>query len=134
MPFVRIDLIRGRRPEDIRAIADAAHRAIVDVLAVPERDRFQVITEHDADHIIALDAGLGFERTDRLVMIQIFTQSGRTTEVKQQVFATIAKQLEPLGIAGEDVFVSIFENGPQDWSFGFGRAQYVEGDLAVPGR
>ncbi|WP_342342293.1 tautomerase family protein [Streptomyces griseoruber] len=46
MPFVRIDLIRGRRPEDIRAIADATHQALVDVLAIPERDRFQVITEH----------------------------------------------------------------------------------------
>ncbi|MEU9346460.1 tautomerase family protein [Streptomyces sp. NPDC048278] len=133
MPFVRIDLIRGRRPEEIRAIADAAHRALVDVLEIPERDRFQVITEHDADHVIALDAGLGFERTDRLVMIQVFTQSGRTTEVKQQVFRAVAKQLEPLGIGGADVFVGIIENGPQDWSFGFGRAQYVEGDLAVPG-
>ncbi|KOV75184.1 MULTISPECIES: tautomerase family protein [unclassified Streptomyces] len=134
MPLVRIDLIRGRRPDDIRAIADAAHRALVDVLDIPERDRFQIITEHDADHVIALDAGLGFERTDGLVMIQIFTQSGRSTEVKQRVYRTVAKQLEALGIAGEDVFVSFMENGPQDWSFGFGRAQYVEGDLAVPGR
>ncbi|MEV5171106.1 tautomerase family protein [Streptomyces flaveolus] len=134
MPLVRIDLIRGRRPDDIRAIADAAHRALVDVLDIHERDRFQIITEHDADHVIALDAGLGFERTDGLVMIQIFTQSGRSTEVKQRVYRTVAKQLEALGIAGEDIFVSFMENGPQDWSFGFGRAQYVEGDLAVPGR
>ncbi|KOG63002.1 tautomerase [Streptomyces antibioticus] len=134
MPLVRIDLIRGRRPDDIRAIADATHRALVDVLDIPERDRFQIITEHDADHVIALDAGLGFERTDGLVMIQIFTQSGRSTEVKQRVYRTVAKQLEALGIAGEDVFVSFMENGPQDWSFGFGRAQYVEGDLAIPGR
>ncbi|MFE4963553.1 tautomerase family protein [Streptomyces sp. NPDC056660] len=134
MPFVRIDLIRGRRPEEVRAIADATHRALVDVLDIPERDRFQVITEHDADHVIALDAGLGFERTDRLVMLQIFTQSGRTTEGKQRLFHTIATQLEPLGISGADVFIGIVENGPQDWSFGFGRAQYTEGDLAVPGR
>ncbi|MEV5144667.1 tautomerase family protein [Streptomyces sp. NPDC052727] len=67
-------------------------------------------------------------------MIQIFTQSGRSTEVEQRVYRTIAKHLEALGIAGEDIFVSIMENGPQDWSFGFGRAQYVQGDLAVPGR
>lgn len=52
----------------------------------------------------------------------------------QRVFATLAERLEPLGIAGEDVFVSVFENAPQDWSFGFGRAQYIEGDLGVPGR
>ncbi|MFE2066271.1 tautomerase family protein [Streptomyces sp. NPDC059467] len=84
--------------------------------------------------MIALDAGLGFERSDKLVMIQIFTQSGRSTEVKQRLFHTIAEQLEPLGIGGEDVFIGIVENGPQDWSFGFGRAQYAEGDLAVPGR
>ncbi|MGX1675897.1 tautomerase family protein [Streptomyces sp. NPDC055400] len=134
MPLVRIDLIRGRRPADLRAIADATHRALVDVLAIPERDRFQIVTEHDADHVIALDAGLGFERSDRLVMIQIFTQEGRTTEVKQRVFHTIAEQLEPLGIGGEDVFVSVVENGSQDWSFGFGRAQYTEGLLPVPGR
>ncbi|WP_019074573.1 tautomerase family protein [Streptomyces hokutonensis] len=134
MPFVRIDLIRGRRPEEVRAIADATHRALVDVLDIPERDRFQVITEHDADHVIALDAGLGFERTDRVVMLQIFTQSGRTTEVKQRLFHSIAERLEPLGISGADVFIGIVENGPQDWSFGFGRAQYTEGDLAVPGR
>jgi phenylpyruvate tautomerase PptA (4-oxalocrotonate tautomerase family) len=134
MPFVRIDLIRGRRPDEVRAIADATHQALVDVLGIPERDRFQVITEHDADHVIALDAGLGFERTDRLVMIQIFTQSGRTTEVKQGLYRNIAAQLEFLGISGEDVFIGIVENGPQDWSFGFGRAQYVEGVLPVPGR
>ncbi|WP_416971708.1 tautomerase family protein [Streptomyces sp. 4F14] len=134
MPFVRIDLIRGRGAEEVRAVADAAHRAIVEVLEIPERDRFQVITEHDADHVIALDAGLGFERSENLVMLQIFTQGGRATEVKQRVFAAVAKHLEPLGIAGEDIFISFMENGPQDWSFGFGRAQYTEGLLAVPGR
>ncbi|MGW4822985.1 tautomerase family protein [Streptomyces sp. NPDC004227] len=134
MPLVRIDLIRGRRRDELRAIADATHRALVDVLGIPERDRFQLITEHDADHVIALDAGLGFTRTDRLVLIQIFTQAGRTTEVKQRVFQAVADQLGHLGIGGEDVFVSIVENGPQDWSFGFGRAQYTEGALPVPGR
>ncbi|MFE0332567.1 tautomerase family protein, partial [Streptomyces sp. NPDC058960] len=86
------------------------------------------------DHVIALDAGLGFDRSDRLVMIQIFTQSGRTTEVKQRLFQAVAERLEPLGVSGADVFIGIVENGPQDWSFGFGRAQYTEGDLAVPGR
>lgn len=134
MPFVRFDLIRGRSPQEVRAIADAAHRGLVDVLGIPERDRFQVITEHDADHLVALDAGLGFERSEQLVMIQIFTQSGRTTEDKQKVFRTIADNLGDLGIKGEDIFISFMENGSQDWSFGFGRAQYVEGDLAVPGR
>ncbi|MFB7597102.1 tautomerase family protein [Streptomyces sp. NPDC056160] len=81
---------------------------------------------------MALDAGLGFARTGRLVMIQIFTQSGRATEVEQRVFEAVAEQLEPLGVGGQDVFIDIVENGPQDWSSGFGRAQYTEGFLRVP--
>ncbi|WP_244184167.1 tautomerase family protein [Streptomyces cellostaticus] len=34
-------------------------------------------------------------------------------------------------MAGEDIFIGITENGPQDWSFGHGRAPYTEGLLAV---
>ncbi|MEU6324044.1 tautomerase family protein [Streptomyces sp. NPDC047009] len=133
MPLVRIDMIRGRRTDEVQAIADATHQAIVEVLRIPERDRFQIVTEHAADHIIALDAGLGFDRSSALVMIQIFTQSGRTTEVKQRLYRVIAQRLGQLGIRGEDVFIGITENAPQDWSFAHGRAQYLEGELAVPG-
>jgi hypothetical protein len=42
--------------------------------------------------------------------------------------------LRASGVDGKDLFISYFENGPEDWSFADGRAQYVEGDLTVPGR
>ncbi|MBF6329376.1 tautomerase family protein [Nocardia transvalensis] len=132
MPLVRIDLIRGRTRDQINTLADTVHRAIVDVLGIPERDRFQIITQHDAEDVIAQDAGLGFGRTPALVMVQIFTQTGRTPAVKQQLFRTIASSLGDLGIDGNDVFIGIVENTAQDWSFGYGRAQYLEGDLPVP--
>lgn len=67
-------------------------------------------------------------------MIQVFTQGGRTDEIKQQLYAAIATDLAEVGVAGEDVFIAYVENGPQDWSFGFGRAQYVTGELGVPAR
>ena len=47
MPLVRIDLVKGRTEARVRAVADAVHAAVVEVLAVPERDRFQIITEHE---------------------------------------------------------------------------------------
>ncbi|WP_371493516.1 tautomerase family protein [Kitasatospora sp. NBC_00374] len=133
MPLVRIDMIRGRTPESIRAIADAVQRSLVDVLKIPERDRFQLVTQHDPDEIIALDAGLGFQRTAGTVIVHIFTQRGRSTEDKRLVYRTLAKQLAEAGVNGEDLFVGYFENGPEDWSFADGRAQYVEGDLPAPG-
>jgi phenylpyruvate tautomerase PptA (4-oxalocrotonate tautomerase family) len=132
MPFVRIDLVRGRGEREVRAVADAVHTAIVEVLGIPERDRFQVITEHEKGRIIAEDAGLGFDRSDSVVLVQVFTQQGRATETKQRLFEALATRLDELGIEGNDVFVGIIENTAADWSFGFGRAQYVEGDLPVP--
>ncbi|MEK6343959.1 MAG: tautomerase family protein [Curtobacterium sp.] len=132
MPLVRIDLTTGRTPEAVRAIADAVHGAIVDEYGIPERDRFQVITEHPAQQIIAEDAGLGFDRSEGVVTIQVFTQRGRTSEAKQALYAAVHDRLAEVGVASEDVFIGYVENGPEDWSFGFGRAQYVTGELDVP--
>jgi hypothetical protein len=129
MPLVRIDHSDART--NGAEIAGAVHDAIVAVYGIPVRDRFQIVTSRAASTIIAEDAGLGFERTDP-VIIQIFTQRGRTDEIKQELYAEIALRLEPLGVSGEDVFIGYVENGPQDWSFGFGRAQYMTGELAVP--
>ena len=132
MPLVRIDLATGRTPEAVRAVADAIHTAIVDVYGIPARDRFQIVTEHPAQQIIAEDAGLGFDRTDGVVMIQVFTQRGRDQAAKQELYRAIHDGLAGVGVASEDVFIGYVENGPEDWSFGFGRAQYVTGELGVP--
>ncbi|WP_166983146.1 tautomerase family protein [Paramicrobacterium fandaimingii] len=132
MPLVRIDINVGRSSEQVRAIADAIHEAIVAEYGIPERDRFQIITEHQAGQIIALDAGLGFERSTGVVMIQVFTQGGRTDAAKRALYAAIADRLEQAGVAGNDVFLGYVENGPQDWTFGFGRAQYLTGELGIP--
>jgi phenylpyruvate tautomerase PptA (4-oxalocrotonate tautomerase family) len=132
MPLVRIDLVAGRSPEQVTAIADSIHASIVEVYGIPARDRFQVVTELPTGRIVAEDAGLGFERTDGVVMIQIFTQRGRSDETKQALYARIAAGLHDVGVVGEDVFIGYVENGPQDWSFGFGVAQYMNGELKVP--
>ncbi len=133
MPLVRIDITRGRTREQIRAIADAVHEAIVETYRIPPRDRFQIVTEHDAGQIIAEDAGLGFERdADDVTIVHIFTQTGRTVEKKQQLYARIAGGLEQVGVAPNNVFIAYTENSSQDWSFGFGVAQYVTGELSVP--
>lgn len=129
MPLVRIDHSDAR--SNPREIADAVHRAIVDTYGIPERDRFQVLAARPAEAIIAQDAGLGFDRQDP-VIVQIFTQRGRDVAQKQALYAEIAAALEPVGVAGSDVFIGYVENGPEDWSFGFGTAQYVTGELGVP--
>ena len=134
MPLVRIDVNEGRTPEDLRRLSRGIHDAILAEYRIPERDYFHILTEHPQGQILAQDAGLGFERTGGVVMIQIFTQEGRSQEAKQNLFAAVAGRLAEAGVAGEDVFIGYVENTAGDWSFGFGRAQYVTGELAVPKR
>lgn len=134
MPLVRIDVNQGRSPAELAALSRAIHDAILAEYGIPERDYFHILTEHAQGQIVARDAGLGFERTDSVVMIQIFTQGGRSQEAKSSLFEAIATGLAGVGVAGEDVFVGYVENSPGDWSFGFGRSQYVSGELAVPSK
>ena len=132
MPLVRIDINEGRTAEDLQQLSRGIHDAILAEYGIPERDYFHILTEHPQGQIFAQDAGLGFERTRGVVMIQIFTQGGRSQEAKQRLFAAVAEKLSVVGVAGEDVFIGYVENPAGDWSFGFGRAQYVTGELAVP--
>jgi len=130
MPLVRIDVQEGRTPDELRKLADTIQDVMLEVFAAPPRDRYQIITEHPKGHIIAEDTGLGFQRTDRVVIIQIF-QQGRSTEQKQALYAELAKRLEAeCGVRGEDLIISVVANRHVDWSFGLGRAQFLDGTLS----
>lgn len=134
MPLVRIDVNAGRTPDELARLSRAIHDAILAEYKIPERDYFHILTEHAPGQIVAQDAGLGFERTAGVVMIQVFTQEGRSQDAKERLFAAVAQNLADAGVPGEDVFIGYVENGAGDWSFGFGRAQYMTGELAVPAR
>jgi phenylpyruvate tautomerase PptA (4-oxalocrotonate tautomerase family) len=129
MPLVRIDIEEGRAPDELRKLADTIQDVMLDVFGAPPGDRYQVITEHPPGHIIAEDTGLGFERTDGIVIIQIF-QQGRSAEQKRAAYAELAKRLEAeCGVRPEDVIISVMANKHVDWSFGLGQAQFVDGSL-----
>jgi hypothetical protein len=66
------------------------------------------------------------------VIIQIF-QQGRSNEQKVAAYAELAKQLEAeCGVRPEDLIVSVMANRHADWSFGHGRAQFLDGTLQPP--
>ena len=129
MPLVRIDVQEGRSPAQVRRIADVIQEVILDVFAAPPRDRYQIITEHPVGQIIAEDTGLGFERTDGVVVVQI-VQQGRTAEQKVTAYEQLAERLHAdCGVAPTDLIVSVSSNGREDWSFGRGEAQFLLGLL-----
>jgi|SRR5262245_25872531 len=125
MPLVRIDLLKGRSDTEVTAIGGAIHRALVECLNVPERDHFQVLTEHAPGHLVYDPDYLETKRTDGIVIVQVILSAGRTTEQKRAFYAKAAELLRDAGVRPEDVTVALVENTREDWSFGNGLAQYV---------
>ncbi|HUU67470.1 MAG TPA: tautomerase family protein [Methyloceanibacter sp.] len=129
MPLLRFDLIEGRTDDEMKALLDAAHRAMLAAFKVPERDRYQIVHEHAPSRMIVEDTGLGIPRTDKVVFLQM-TSRPRKREQKEAFYRLLCEELEKCcGIAPSDVVVSIVENSDEDWSFGLGRGQFLTGEL-----
>lgn len=133
MPLVRIALCAGQSAAHRRAVADAVHQALVETMNVPADDRFQVITEHGPETLIYDPNYAGIARSDGFVGIQIALRRGRTATMKQALYRRIAELLrDTAAVRPEDVFVSLVENEPIDWSFGNGVAQYATPSALQP--
>lgn len=129
MPLLRFDLIEGRSPTDLQALLDAAHAAVLEALQVPPGDRYQIVHEHPAAHLIVEDTGLGIPRTDKRVVLQVTTRP-RSRAMKEAFYRLLCDLLQQrCGIAPTDVVVSMISNTDEDWSFGHGRAQFLTGEL-----
>jgi phenylpyruvate tautomerase PptA (4-oxalocrotonate tautomerase family) len=128
MPLVRISLREGTSPEYRKALADGIHRAMVEALAVPADDRFQVVTEHPAGGLLYDPRYLGIERTDRVVLVQITLSTGRKPAQKRAFYRRAAELLaESPGLRPQDLVINLVEVAWENWSFGNGEAQYMEG-------
>jgi phenylpyruvate tautomerase PptA (4-oxalocrotonate tautomerase family) len=125
MPLVRISLPNVADRGRASTVGDAVHRALVEAVNVPADDKFQIITSHEAGHIVYPDRYLGIAHGPAVTIVQITLNTGRTVEQKRALFAKIADYLEALGIPRADVIVNLVEVVKENWSFGDGVAQYA---------
>ena len=126
MPLVRIDLLEGKSESHLRKISDAIHRAMVETISIPPKDRFQFITEHSKRQFSYPPEYLDITHTDDFVAIQITLNQGRTLDVKKALYQRVAELVsQEAGVRREDVFINLVEVPKENWSFGNGIAQYA---------
>ena len=125
VPFVRISLREGTTPEYRKAIAAGVQQAIMEAIAVPAADRFQIITEHKPDDMIYDPSYLGINRSDKVVFVQITMSTGRKPRQKRVLFKRMSELLaKSPAVRPEDLLVNLVEVSWENWSFGNGEAQY----------
>jgi 4-oxalocrotonate tautomerase len=125
MPLVRISLLEGTTPEYRKAIANGVHQAMIDAIALPSKDRFQMITEYKKENLFYDADYLDVKRSDKIVFVQITMSTGRKPGQKRALFKRMAELLaKSPGLRAEDLLINLVEVSGENWSFGNGEAQY----------
>jgi phenylpyruvate tautomerase PptA (4-oxalocrotonate tautomerase family) len=126
MPFVRIDALHADAAR-LDALGRAVHEALVETIGIPPEDNFQVLVSHDgANSTLRYGDYLGVHRDEGIVYIAITLRAGRTPDQKRALYRRIAELAEQYaGTEPRNVFVTLTENAPIDWSLGDGLAQYA---------
>lgn len=131
MPLMRIDMMKGRTEGQVRQVLDISYAVAHDTLGIPDGDRYQLVTQHEPYEMVVLDTGLGFQRSSNVLVFSL-TSRPRTVEQRQAFYRRLVERLhDQMGIDPGDVVVNFTINDDADWSFGFGRAQFLTGELQV---
>ncbi|HUN67740.1 MAG TPA: tautomerase family protein [Burkholderiales bacterium] len=132
MPLVRVALMKGKPASYRRKVGDAVHQSLVETIDVPAKDRFQLITEHDAEDFVYDREYLGIARSRDLVIIQITLSAGRSLHLKRRLYRRIAERLAAaVQLRPEDVWINLVEVAKENWSFGHGVASYAPEEAAL---
>lgn len=129
MPLIRVDTFKNYSDEQLKTALDIIHQAAVNCFQIPDRDRYQIVTQHAPNEMVLLDTNLGFTRSKDAIVIQVFSRK-RSKEAKLNFYRQVATELtQALKIKGSEILISLVENGDADWSFGWGEAQFISGKL-----
>ncbi|TWF35854.1 tautomerase-like protein [Chitinophaga polysaccharea] len=126
MPFVQIYVGAHLSPANKKDISMAIHQGLMTHFLIPEKDYFQVIHVMQPEDLLYPDSYFDVPHSNNLIYIRITARSGRTVEMKQALYKSIASRIAATTPVSEnDVVIILVENELPDWSFGQGVAQMV---------
>ena len=129
MPFVRIDLSKKHPEGFAQQVGEIVYEVMTTHINVPKDDKFQVITKHDSQELVAPKSYLGIEYSEEIIFIQVTLNEGRTTELKKNFYKAICEGLvEKLKVRPQDIVINLIEVNKENWSFGNGEMQYAPKD------
>jgi phenylpyruvate tautomerase PptA (4-oxalocrotonate tautomerase family) len=119
MALARIEVVKGRSPEEKRGLLDAVHEALVAALKVPRGDPALRIVEHDRS-CFELPT-VPHPVSDRYTLVEITMFSGRSIEAKRELYAQIVRRLGDLGVPATDITIVVLESPRENWGVHGGR-------------
>mmetsp|Transcript_24957 Transcript_24957/g.70279 ORF Transcript_24957/g.70279 Transcript_24957/m.70279 type:complete len:455 (+) Transcript_24957:91-1455(+) len=126
MPLIHIYLKEGKDKAYLKGLGDGLHETFTETWGIPAKDRFHIFHQKSLDDLQIDRTMWDVERSDDCVVFHVFS-SPRTKQMKLAFYQRLPAVLqERIGLRPEDVFISIFTNAREDWSFGNGRPQLLD--------
>ena len=127
MPLVRIDLSKKYSESFAQAVGDIVYNVMREQINVPEDDKFQIVTRHDASEFNIPKSYLGIEYSEGIIFIQATISFGRSVELKKNLYKAICDALvQNFQVRPQDIFINLLEVNKENWSFGNGVMQYAD--------
>ncbi|MHA6767453.1 tautomerase family protein [Sphingobium ummariense] len=130
MPFFQAHIPAERYTADQRAaMADAFTQALAEGFALPVDDRFVVISEHGADGLFIHPTYGDMQRSDGAIIVRVVIPETRPRSEKRKFLNAIVTRLgQKVGIAPDDVFITLIPIPRENFSFGRGFSPFDPGD------
>jgi phenylpyruvate tautomerase PptA (4-oxalocrotonate tautomerase family) len=110
MAQVRIYGHREALDQHREAISDAIHACLMDALGLPETKRFQRFFPLGAEEFVH-----PADRSERYTIVEISMFAGRSEAAKRSLIRLLFERLEGIGIAPDDVEITLFETPAASW-------------------
>ena len=127
MPLVTINVWQGLPENQIDQIQQATHACLVKAWGIPDNGGYYLINERPQSRMRIDRTMWGIERSNQPPILLQITSSPRSAEMKTSFYKLLAGEFARLGFRPEDLFISITPSNPEDWSFGDGIAQLLDG-------
>ena len=110
MAQVKITALKSALEGRKLQISNAIHAALVEHLSLPNEKRFHRFFALEADDFL-----FPVDRSDAYLILEISMFEGRARETKKALIGALFANLGALGIASQDVEITIFETPRANW-------------------
>lgn len=122
MPLTRISIPQHLSAQLAKALADAVHTGLVNTCAVPDDDRFQLITRFAVEDMLLNPTFGGMTRTADASVVEILFLTGRSNDQKRALYRRVTDLAVASGFKPDDIMITLTENAAIDWTVGRGQA------------
>ena len=113
--MTKIYMRAGSTRERKLAISDAIHASLMDVLGIPEDDKYHVFHEMADENLISAPVAFGLERRREAIFIQPYF-GPRPEETLKALYAALVDNLQRLaGLETRDVYINVVESPSANW-------------------